>query len=330
MVEARLLGMPSTYELVELLGEGGMCRVFAARNIQLGGLVAIKALRGRVFDGETTERFLREARLLARLRSQHVARVFDAGVADDGELAGTPYIVMEHLEGLDLERMTRGRCLSMAEVVELAFQACEGLAEAHALGIVHRDIKPSNIFVTEDVDGTPLVKLLDFGVSFAEGPGQRLTDQSRVLGTPTFMPLEVMASARNADSRSDIWSLGATLYRLFAGRGPFDGATNVFAAIDRGPPPLDEVAPWVDAELAAVVMRCLERLPKNRFDSVVELADQLADASAQYVDAAARAARIRNIARVAAARAAPRKAPLQSGIVLLGEVACEDIETLSA
>src|SRR5688500_4451427 len=213
------------YVVESIIGEGGMGLVVAARHVELDQRVAIKLLLPAIAElGTAAERFRREARSAARIRSDHVCRVLDVGSLP----SGVPYLVMEHLEGCDLatelERRTR---LPVAEAIEWVLQACEGLAEAHSVGIVHRDLKPANLFLARRSDGSKRIKLLDFGVSKAlddSGAGQhKLTQTSTLVGSPLYMSPEQLSSSRDVDVRTDIWALGAVLHELLSGKPPFSG-----------------------------------------------------------------------------------------------------------
>jgi serine/threonine-protein kinase len=190
---------------------------------------------------------------------------------------------MELLDGADLSQLRRrvGRLL-VPDAVEYVLQACEGLVEAHAAGIVHRDLKPQNLFVTRRMNGAPLVKILDFGISKATGAaavGQmNLTDSATVLGSPLYMSPEQMRSARSVDARSDIWALGVILYELLAGKVPFDGETVTelcLKVVIEKETPVSDLRGDVPAQLAEVVHRCLAKEPNERFASVAALADAL-------------------------------------------------------
>ncbi|MFO0566316.1 MAG: serine/threonine-protein kinase [Polyangiaceae bacterium] len=267
------------YEVEKVLGVGGMGVVVAARHIHLGGRVALKFLRPAAADSpETVARFTREAQAATRIKSEHVAKVTDVGKLD----TGSPYMVMEFLEGQDLGQMLmeRGR-LHVSEAVDYVMQAMEAIAEAHQLGIVHRDLKPSNLFVTRRADDSPLVKVLDFGIAKANegGQSQQLTQTAGVMGSPLYMAPEQIRSSKHVDPRADIWSLAIILYELLAGRSPFDGesAGAVFAAIVADPPPPLRVArPDVPPELEAIINRCLAKSPDQRFTTVADLASALA------------------------------------------------------
>jgi serine/threonine-protein kinase len=269
------------YVVERLLGQGGMGVVLAARHAQLGKLVAIKVLDDGKAGAEKTAvaRFLREARAAAQLSSEHIAKVHDIGTLESGR----PYLVMDYLEGADLGQVLRTQgALPIPDAVDAILQACEGLAEAHAHGIIHRDLKPSNLFVTRRPDGTPLLKILDFGISkIAEAAGSEqpsLTATGLAIGSPFYMSPEQIRSARDVDERSDIWALGVVLYELLAGAGPFAAATTgeTFAKIfSEPPPPLRARRPDVPDELSAVIQHCLERDVRRRVQNVGELVSKL-------------------------------------------------------
>ncbi len=262
------------YRVESIIGEGGMGVVVACTHLELDGAkVAIKMLRQEVLrDTDNYERFLREARAASKLKSEYVARVHDVGKFQNG----VPYMVMEFLEGLDLDQMTEERGhLEVPWAVELVLQAAEALAEAHSLGIVHRDVKPSNLFVTWRPDGTSLVKVLDFGISKSTvGPDMQLTQTQSVLGTPSYMSPEQMRSAHQVDSRTDVWSLGTVLYEILEGHRPFEAESFsemcVKVAVD-APTPMERVPP----AMQRVVMRCLEKSPEQRYASMAELGRDL-------------------------------------------------------
>jgi serine/threonine-protein kinase len=263
------------YRVESVLGRGGMGVVLRVTHLHLGEEFAIKILLPEVGGGpEVHARFLREAQSAVRLRGEHVARVGDVGVLP----GGAPYMVMEYLRGGDLSgELARRGALPPAEVVDYVLQACEALAEAHALGIVHRDIKPSNLFLTRRPDGSPLVKVLDFGISKVPigGPGV-LTRTDTVMGTPGYMSPEQMKASKDVDARSDIWALGIVLYECLNGRRPFDAETfsaTVLRAATEPPPPMD---PRLPRGLQAVILHCLEKDRAARFPSIAALAPALA------------------------------------------------------
>jgi serine/threonine-protein kinase len=271
------------YQVEGLLGQGGMGVVVSAVHVSLRQRVAIKFLlpTGQPIP-DATARFLREAQAAVAIQSEHVTRVLDVGTLEDG----SPYMVMEYLSGTDFWSLLKARGpLPFGEVVELVLQACEAVAEAHALGIVHRDLKPTNLFLTRRSDGSALVKVLDFGLSkvlapeVGEGIEESMTRTNIVVGSPHYMSPEQIRSLKHVDARTDIWALGVILYHLVSGRRPFGGdslpAVCMSIAVDL-PPPLPSIVPDVPPAFDRVVSRCLEKNPAHRVQSVAELAQALA------------------------------------------------------
>jgi serine/threonine-protein kinase len=268
------------YVVEGVIGQGGMGIVLAARHVQLGSTVAIKLISPNdTRQAGAVERLFREAKLAAALRSEHVVRVYDVGTLD----TGAPFLVMEYLLGQDLASLVQGRGpLPVGEAAELVHQACDAIAEAHAAGIVHRDLKPSNLFVTQRRDGTPVVKVLDFGISklvkhdFMQP--STLTNTRSVMGSPHYMSPEQLRDTRGVDFRTDIWALGVILHELLTGEPTFPGETlpAVCAAIVAdAPKPLAQYRDDVPASLEAIIRRCLEKLPDDRFASVDALASAI-------------------------------------------------------
>jgi serine/threonine-protein kinase len=271
------------YRVERLVGEGGMGQVLAATHLGLGQEVAIKImLAEKATESDSVERFLREARAAVMLKSSHVARVFDVATTD----TGLPYIVMELLDGKDLVTiLLESGALPYADAVDVLVQVCDAVAEAHSLGIIHRDLKPENFFLSRRRDGTPHVKVLDFGISKlgAESTttkGRRLvTQENTVLGSPTYMSPEQVKNSKRVDERSDIWSLGVSLYELLTASEPFGADTipEIFVnVLTTTPATPDQVVAGIPPELSAIVMRCLEKEPSARFQNVGELANALA------------------------------------------------------
>ncbi|MDB4938687.1 MAG: Serine/threonine protein kinase PrkC, regulator of stationary phase [Labilithrix sp.] len=311
------------YRVERVLGEGGMGYVLGARNITLDEPVAIKILKpDAVASGDAVARFFREARAAVRMKGEHVAKVLDVGALDDG----TPYMLMELLEGADLSAVVeRSGGLPIATAVDYVLQTCEALAEAHALGIVHRDIKPSNLFLTTGVDGLPSVKVLDFGISKATNaidatrPDFGLTETQTVMGSPQYMAPEQMRSSRRVDGRTDIWGLGTILHELLTGEPPFVASSmpELFAMILQDPAPsLRTRRNDVPPELDAVVLKCLEKSPDARPATVLELARMLAPfASALSAGAASRVERVgRNVADASERNIAMRESSPDFGL----------------
>ena len=254
------------YEVVQVIGAGGMGIVYEARHARLGQRVAVKTLLPELMQhADAITRFEREARAAAHLRSRHVAKVFDVDALADG----TPYIVMELLEGRDLadELSARGS-LPAQEAVDYIMQACDAMAEAHRVGIVHRDLKPSNMFLAREGRRSS-IKVLDFGISkVLDEAVLSVTTTRSGLGTASYMSPEQVRSAKHVDARSDVWALGVVLYEMLTGAQPFPGdtATAVAAAIvaDR-PVPLRSRREDILPALEQVLMRALEKDRDLRF-----------------------------------------------------------------
>jgi eukaryotic-like serine/threonine-protein kinase len=254
-----------------ILGAGGMGVVVAATHLELGSRVAMKFLREELLvHRDLVERFIREARAAAQLRTEHICRVLDV----DRLESGAPYILMELLDGVDLARVCAKQPLAVPVAVDYVMQACVALAEAHAAGIVHRDLKPANLFITRRLDGTELVKVLDFGIAKALSDDASLTNTRVAMGSPGYMSPEQLESARDVDARTDLWALGVTLYQLISGRLPFwaPNTTEIAIKVTSEPP-----APiTLDPGLARVLWRCLEKSPAQRYPDVATLAFELA------------------------------------------------------
>lgn len=267
------------YAIERAIAEGGMGLVFAARHADLDELVAIKFLKPEFArQPEIIGRFAREAKACTKIKSEYVAKVLDVGVNP----TRGPYIVMEYLEGEDLsELLARDGKLPPERAVELILQCCEALAQAHALGIIHRDIKPENLFVVKNESAVPTLKVLDFGVSKTALTGKIFGNELSVaktqslLGTPLYMSPEQLRGKIDIDPDSEVWAVGAVLYELVTGEAPFTGntVTEVCASVlETIPRPPIERAPQVMPELQAVIMKCLEKTPTNRYKTIAELA----------------------------------------------------------
>ncbi|KYF90515.1 hypothetical protein BE17_15725, partial [Sorangium cellulosum] len=248
--------------------------VAAVRHLELGELFAIKFLLPQALgEAEAVGRFLREARAAARLKGEHVAKVYDVGRLD----TGAPYMVLEYLDGADLKEVVRSAGpLPWEDAVLFLLQAADAIAEAHALGIVHRDIKPANLFLIRRPNGAPCVKVLDFGISKQTAPDNvDLTRTGSMLGSPLYMSPEQMMARKDVDARSDIWAMGVVLYELLTGRVPFPAKTltEVVGRVLQEEPQLpSQLRPGLPLELDHIVARCLQKQPEHRFQHVEELA----------------------------------------------------------
>jgi len=289
------------YRVERVLGMGGMGVVVAAMHMELERRVALKfLLPSALANAVAVGRFAQEARAVVRLKSEHVARVIDVGRLENG----APFIVMEYLDGTDLGTLleTRGR-LPVHEAVDYMLQACEAVAEAHALGIIHRDLKPRNLFVTTGVDGHPMVKVLDFGISKFTGASvsqslqqMSLTKTNDIMGSPMYMSPEQLRSSRRVDERSDVWSLGVILYECLTGKVPFeaDSVTELCAMLlQDAHKPVCELRADVPLGVTAAIDRCLQKHPEGRFLTVADLAAALVPFGP--ADAAEQAERVRTI-----------------------------------
>jgi serine/threonine-protein kinase len=288
------------YRIVRIIGEGGMGVVVEAVHQTLDQRVAIKFHRPQTSaSAESIARFLREAKSAAQIKSEHVVRVTDVAVLEDGD----PYFVMEYLEGRDLDDLIQVEGpLPIAVGLDYALQVCEALAEAHAVGIVHRDLKPANLFLANRPDGSVIVKLLDFGISKMLPKGAEaelsMTKTRALMGSPLYMAPEQMRSTRRVDHRADIWSLGVLIHEILTGDTPFLGETlpEVCASIAADEPiPLTLKRPDAPLELETVILRCLEKDPDRRFSDVAEFALALAPLAPR--EAAKSIARIVRIVR---------------------------------
>jgi len=270
------------YRVDRILGVGGMGVVVAAYHLRLDQVVAIKLLLPEALaDADAVRRFEREARAAVKIKSEHASRIIDVGTRD----GGTPFIVMEYLEGEDLaDRIARIGPLAVKDAIALILQACEAIAEAHAIGIVHRDLKPANLFCVLGADGRASIKVLDFGISkltpaSALGSGLGMTKTRAVMGSPFYMSPEQMESPRKVDARTDIWSLGVVLYQLLTGEVPFGGETLPQVCVNvatRPAPSLRKSRPDVPNGLELICLRCLEKDPNERFPTIAALATALA------------------------------------------------------
>jgi serine/threonine protein kinase len=283
------------YRVERMLGEGGMGAVAKATHLLRRAPVALKFMSGAVLSLQgAVERFVNEGVAASQIDSDHVVKIFDVGRLP----SGAPYLVMEYLEGCDLGQLIArdGPFIAPTRAVHFTLQALRALQTAHAAGIVHRDMKPSNCFVIQK-DGEPdFIKLVDFGISKVraaeDGQAVQLTRTNSALGTPLYMSPEQARSPRDVDHRTDLYSVGAILYEMLAGRTPYTAESGeyteiLFKIFTTEPEPLRNLRPDVPDGLAAVVQRALVRDPDGRFGSAADMAEALApfadDRSSQVI-----------------------------------------------
>jgi eukaryotic-like serine/threonine-protein kinase len=262
------------YRVSRLLGEGGMGVVYLAQHPVIGRKVAIKLLHVALArDQDIVSRFFNEARAIHMIAHANIVEILDFGQTTDGQ----PYFIMEFLEGEALSEAVARGPMTPEEVEAIGVQMCRALWAAHAKGIVHRDLKPHNVQLVPRPEGTPLVKILDFGVAkilaSPDGAQSVKTRTGSLMGTPLYMSPEQCKGAGTLDHRTDIYSLGVMLFEMLAGRPPFvaEGVGELFAKhmLEEAPPLLD-FAPNTPPHMAAAIMKCLQKEPRDRFQSMDE------------------------------------------------------------
>jgi tRNA A-37 threonylcarbamoyl transferase component Bud32 len=271
------------YQVVRLLGSGGMGAVYEGRHVVVGKRVAIKFLHAEFAQNEEVlKRFYREAQAAAAIGHKSIVDIMDVGVSPDNE----PYLVMEYLEGEDLDSMLqRTGALSVEAACGILEPALLALEAAHTKGIVHRDLKPANIFLVRNEGSAPTVKLIDFGISKFTGGNKesRLTRTGSLLGTPAYMAPEQARGVGDVDHRADVYSMGVILYHMLTGALPFDGENynalliNVLTTEARRP---RELNPSIPADAEAVILKQLRKSPAERSQSAREMLEELKDLSA--------------------------------------------------
>ena len=249
------------YQIVEEIGHGGMGRVYKVHDTKIGEKIALKLIRPEtLLDGKTVERFLNELKLARKIRHKNICQMFDLGEDQD-----THYITMEYIHGEDLKQLIRKVSrLSPGQAIGIARQVCEGLEEAHKLGVIHRDLKPQNIMIDEDGNA----RIMDFGIARSLS-GKTLTGAGVMIGTPEYMSPE-QVDGKETDQRSDIYSLGVILYEMVTGRVPFEGETALAIAMKhKGEAPNNpkELNPHIPDDLSGVILTCLEKDKAKRYQS---------------------------------------------------------------
>src|SRR2546422_174174 len=268
-----------SWRVVKLLGEGGMGSVYMGEHPAIGSKVAIKMLHPR-FDADEriVERFFNEAKAVNVIGHDNIVSILDFNVADGGR----HYFVMEFLHGRALQALVQpGVPLSLGRAGPILLQCCRALQAAHEPGIVHRDFKPDNVFLVDRDGRTDFVKLVDFGIAkLTDSTGAHLTQTGTVMGTPAYMSPEQVAGEPSIDARSDVYSLGVTMFQMFTGKVPFADAGPSFgriltAHLQQPPPRPSTLNPEIPAEVEEIILRTLEKSPDDRYQSMSELYEAL-------------------------------------------------------
>ena len=271
------------YEIVRLIGGGGMGRVYEGLNTTIGKRVALKFIERDAATADAVLRFQREAQAASAVESAHIVEIFDSGTSDDG----MPYIVMELLRGEDLgHRIRRLGRLEVPEALVITAQILRGLHRAHEAHVVHRDLKPDNVFLLDRDDDQTFAKIVDFGVSKITRSGDEqsttITQEGTVLGTPVYMSPEQAQALPDVDGRADLWSVGAILYECLCGRPPHSGGTYEQVIVNICMKDVEDIRlhnPAVPAGVAKVITRALTREREERFQTARQFLDALATES---------------------------------------------------
>jgi serine/threonine protein kinase len=277
MAEDLALNVPN-YEIIRLIGSGGMGDVYEGRHVVLNTSVAIKLLRSHLVETQALLRFQQEAQAASRLNHVNIVRVFDCGVMPQG----TPYMIMDLVKGETLEAVIKEGSLNVRETLETIKQICNGVRCAHENGILHRDLKPSNIILEKQGDKT-VARVLDFGIAkiMEDEDGLLKTRTGEIFGTPAYMSPE-QASGTKVDQRSDIYAIGCILYEMLTGQPPAVGKTAIevlFKQVNETPLPLTQASlgKKFPTELEQIVDRCLAKDPAARFASLAEVLEAIED-----------------------------------------------------
>jgi len=266
--------LDGNYRIIDGIAAGGMGEIYRAVHLRLPRTLAIKTLQPEfAAQNEWVARFCREACVLAQLQHPNIVQVLDFNIAP----TGVPYIAMELIEGADLRaELDRGRRFEPLEIASIVRQIASALDAAHSAGVVHRDLKPENVLLTPTPGQSPVVKVIDFGLSMC-GWSERVTGDCRIFGTPDYMAPE-QVSGRHGDARTDIYALGTMLFEMVTGNLPFAG-TNVYAMMrskaNEDPQPPSHFVPEVDPHLEEIILRAIERSPRNRYPSAAEMLEDL-------------------------------------------------------
>lgn len=263
------------YFLEDLIGQGAMGAVFRARSPG-GREVAVKTLSAELMRSDAVQRFERESEVVRGIQHPHVVPTLDAGFDDQ---SGLMFLVMPLQRGRNLDDvLDKLGALEPENAVRIALQAAKGLAAAHRIGVIHRDVKPGNLILDEE-DQEIVVRVCDFGIAKRLGGADSLTSTGTQLGTPDYVSPEQLKSSKSVDERTDVWSLGATLYQMLCGAAPFAHVESVYdvmtAIMSEDPLHLQDRAPWIEGSLALVVHKSLRRDPKHRWKTIRHFAAAL-------------------------------------------------------